>query len=72
MLAVCKRLNPNVEVPEVGDLVQHISDMVESDNTEKTITIHEIELTKALGLNSSTSYDFCVRTKVAYIYFIYF
>ena len=46
MLALCKRLNPNVEVPEVGDLVQHISDMVESDNTEKTVTIHENELTK--------------------------
>ena len=46
MLAVCKRLNPNVEVPEAGDLVQHISEMVESDDTEKTITINENELTK--------------------------
>ena len=40
-MAICKTLNPNVEVPEVTDLIQQINEMLESDNTEKTIAINE-------------------------------
>ena len=40
-MAICKRLNPNVEVPEVVDLIQQIDEMLESDKTEKTIAINE-------------------------------
>ncbi len=40
-MAICKRLNPNVEVPEVVDLIQQIEEMLESDKTEKTIAINE-------------------------------
>ena len=40
-MAICKTLNPNVEVPEVSDLIQQINEMLESDNTEKTVAINE-------------------------------
>ena len=40
-MAICKTLNPNVEVPEITDLIQQINEMLESDNTEITIAINE-------------------------------
>jgi hypothetical protein len=40
-MAICKRLNPNVEVPEVVDLIQQIDEMLQCDKTEKTVTIDD-------------------------------
>jgi hypothetical protein len=40
-MAICKRLNPNVEVPEVADLIQQIDEMLQCDKTEKTVTIDD-------------------------------
>ena len=40
-MAICKRLNPSVEVPEVGDLIQQIDEMLESDKTERVVVIKE-------------------------------
>ena len=53
-MAICKRLNPNVEVPEVVDLIQQIKDMLESEDTERIVTINESDFT-------SVSYKYWVR-----------
>ena len=37
----CKRLNPDVEVPEAADLIQQINDMLESDDTERSVVVSE-------------------------------
>ena len=38
---MCKRLNPNLEVPEVIDLIQQIELMLQSDTTERTMLFKE-------------------------------
>ena len=40
-MSICKRLNPDVEVPGVLDLIQQISDMLESNATERIVSIEK-------------------------------
>ena len=40
-MEMCKRLNPNLEVPEVIDLIQQIELMLQSDTTERTMLFKE-------------------------------
>ena len=38
---MCKRLNPNLEVPEVIDLIKQIELMLQSDETQRTMFFKE-------------------------------
>lgn len=51
-MAICKRLNPNVEVPEVVDLIQQIDEMLQCDKTEKTVTIDDNGTLSVMKLDS--------------------
>ena len=40
-MEMCKRLNPNLEVPEVIDLIKQIELMLQSDETQRTMFFKE-------------------------------
>ena len=40
-MEMCKRLNPNVEVPDVTDLIQQLELMLQSDTTERKLLFND-------------------------------
>merc|ERR1719414_2144303 len=41
VMEMCKRLNPNIEVPDVTDLIQQLELMLQSDTTERKLLFNE-------------------------------
>ena len=61
-MSICKRLNPNVEVPDIVDLIQQIDEMLESDKTERIVT--NTEDTPSVSIK----YSFSLRNVLALLY----
>ena len=40
-MEMCKRLNPNIEVPDVTDLIQQLELMLQSDTTERKLFFND-------------------------------
>ena len=41
VMEMCKRLNPNIEVPDVTDLIQQLELMLQSDTTERKLFFND-------------------------------
>lgn len=41
VMEMCKRLNPNIEVPDVTDLIQQLELMLQSDTTERKLLFYD-------------------------------